>query len=136
MPSWSSSQAVSRAPWSHGRVSPAKTAHFFPPWSAARTTPRAVPYPAVASPPALQWVRIPLPSGTSCAPNRPMALHAARSSSSTRSASALSAAKVRGCTSESRSKDQRRFTAVGRASSKACRAVSNSSAASAESASP
>ncbi len=43
MPSFISSQAVSRAPWRYGRVSSANTRTFFPASTAARTTPSAVP---------------------------------------------------------------------------------------------
>ena len=56
IPSCCSSQTVSRAPCRKGRVSSAKTSTCFPISRAARITPRAVPYPAVASAPALQWV--------------------------------------------------------------------------------
>ena len=63
-----SSHTVSREPWRNGRVSSANTSIFFPASTAARITPSAVPYPAVASAPALQCVRTVLPSGTSVAP--------------------------------------------------------------------
>ena len=43
MPSRTSSQAVSRAPWSQGRVSSAYTRVTRPAAAALRTTPRAVP---------------------------------------------------------------------------------------------
>ena len=53
-----SSQAVNRAPCRKGRVSSATTSICLPASRAARMTPRAVPYPAVARAPALQWVRM------------------------------------------------------------------------------
>ena len=56
MRSFFSSQEVSRAPCRNGRVSVATTAICLPDSCAARMTPRAVPYPAVASAPALQCV--------------------------------------------------------------------------------
>ena len=56
IPSLTSSQAVSRAPCRNGRVSSASTVTDFPASTAPRMTPRAVPKPAVASAPALQWV--------------------------------------------------------------------------------
>jgi hypothetical protein len=80
MPSWVSSQAVRRAPCNQGRVSSASTRTRLPAATAPRTTPRAVPKPAVASAPALQWVRITASSGTSAAPWAPIARQAARSS--------------------------------------------------------
>ena len=43
IPSCSSSHAVSRAPWSQGRVSSAKTAFTLPRRTAERMTPSAVP---------------------------------------------------------------------------------------------
>ncbi|MCY1176711.1 hypothetical protein D9M73_169930 [compost metagenome] len=58
MPSPASSQAVSRAPCSQGRVSSANTRSTRPATCAARITPSAVPKPPVASAPVLQWVRI------------------------------------------------------------------------------
>ena len=56
IPSFASSQAVRRAPCQKGRVSSAKTATGRSA-ARARTTPSAVPTPAVARAPALQWVR-------------------------------------------------------------------------------
>src|SRR5690348_4619677 len=56
MPSSRSSQAVSRAPWFRGRVSSTHTCSDGSRRWAERITPSAVPYPAVASAPALQWV--------------------------------------------------------------------------------
>src|SRR6187399_131849 len=55
MPSRRSSQAVRRAPCRKGLVSSAMTVTFLPCSTAARTTPSAEPYPAVARAPALQW---------------------------------------------------------------------------------
>ena len=49
MPRRSSSHAVSREPWSQGRVSVQKTWSPLPSSQAVRITPRAVPKPAVAS---------------------------------------------------------------------------------------
>ena len=51
-----SSQAVSLAPWSRGRVSSTNTWRTRPCSKPRRMTPRAVPIPAVARPPVLQWV--------------------------------------------------------------------------------
>ena len=81
MPSRSSSHAVSRAPWRKGRVSSASTVTRLPASTAPRMTPSAVPYPAVASAPALQWVRIVASCGTTAAPNAPIARQLATSSS-------------------------------------------------------
>ena len=142
MPSCKSSQAVSLAPCSHGLVSSAKTSHFFPDSIAARTTPSAVPYPDVARPPALQCVRIPWPSGTSCAPWFPIARHAARSSSSTACASSSSASATSSADFPPRSSSarlfarrssaQRRFTAVGRAARSSSTAAANARSGSAD----
>ena len=52
---------VRRAPCSHGRVSPANTRAMRPHATPARITPSAVPKPAVASEPVLQWVSTPTP---------------------------------------------------------------------------
>ena len=68
MRSRESSHAVSLAPWQRGRVSSASTDIFLPSSHAARITPRAVPKPAVASAPALQWVSTTSPSSISAAP--------------------------------------------------------------------
>ena len=81
MPSRTSSHAVRREPCITGRVSSTHTSASLPRSCAARMTPSAVPYPAVASAPALQWVRTRPPSGTSAAPWAPMARLAATSSS-------------------------------------------------------
>ncbi len=56
MPSWSSSQAVSRDPCSSGRVSSAMTWARAPRSRSARITPSAVPHPRQASAPVLQCV--------------------------------------------------------------------------------
>ena len=93
-PSFASSQAVRRAPCRNGRVSSARTAT--PPSAAsARTTPSAVPIPAVARAPALQCVRTVGTAGarrarSQAAPRRPISTQAARSSAAMRSASASS----------------------------------------------
>ena len=50
-PARASSQLVSREPWSNGRVSSANTCTTLPCSAAARITPSAVPYPAVARAP-------------------------------------------------------------------------------------
>src|SRR2546428_5967354 len=134
--SWIISHAVRRAPWRYGRVSLAITETRLPASRAERITPRAVPGPAVARAPVLQWVRTRAPSGTRAAPARPMARLV--STSATESASAASAtlpaADFGSCfaasTPRMRSSAQNRFTAVGRlaasASNAASIAVSNS----------
>ena len=68
MPSFISSHAVSRAPCRNGRVSSTYTWIRFPAATAERITPSAVPYPAVARAPALQWVRTLPRAGRSFAP--------------------------------------------------------------------
>ena len=92
MPSRTHSHAVKREPCITGRVSSTHTSATLPCACAARTTPSAVPYPAVASAPALQWVRIRAFGGTSEAPWVPMARFAAMSSSRIACASASSRA--------------------------------------------
>ena len=135
IPSCSSSQAVRRAPCCHGRVSPAYTLPMRPCATPARITPSAVPKPAVASEPVLQWVSTPLPSPISAAPNSPIWRLAARSSSAIASASSSSTprqslpAVFRAA--RMRASAQARFTAVGRAALRRCRAGSSLSAASA-----
>src|SRR5882672_6441617 len=102
------------------------------PWSRAeRTTPRAVPWPAVARAPVLQWVRTRAPSGTSAAPARPMARLASTSATkSARAASASFAAADFGSalfeanTARMRSSAQNRLTAVGRLSASVLNASS------------
>ena len=115
IPSWASSHADSRAPCNQGRVSSHSTLIFLPAARAARITPSAVPKPAVASAPALQWVSTVPASGNNAAPCAPMARQAARSSSQMASASATGSASMNKlfairCTAAPR------FTAVGRAS--------------------
>src|SRR5882724_9681771 len=96
------------------------------PWSRAeRMTPSAVPWPAVARAPVLQWVRTRAPSGTSAAPARPMARLASTSATkSARAASASFAAADIGSslladsTARMRSSAQNRLTAVGRLSAR------------------
>ena len=79
IPSCTSSHAVSRAPCRYGRVSFAITEMFLS--LAERITPSAVPNPAVASAPVLQWVMTRARSGIRLAPRLPIARFAARSSS-------------------------------------------------------
>ena len=67
-PAFCSSQAVSRAPWRSGRVSSTSTLMFLPCRWAAMMTPRAVPWPEVASGPVLQCVSTVQPSASSPAP--------------------------------------------------------------------
>ena len=124
IPSLTSSHAVRRAPCRNGRVSSAKTATVLPDSMAPRMTPRAVPYPAVASAPALQWVRMRALSGTTLAPYPPMARQLATSSSWMAADSVTS--RALSCPTDSpavtpaandcfiRSMAQNRFTAVGR----------------------
>ncbi len=124
MPSRESSHAVRRAPWRNGRVSSAYTVIRLPDSTAARMTPSAVPYPAVASAPALQCVRMRAPSGTSAAPCAPMARQLATSSSWMSLASASSRALISSADAPAftpaakarfmRSIAQKRLTAVGR----------------------
>ena len=142
MPSCISSQAVRRAPCCQGRVSPAKTLSIRPWATPARITPSAVPKPAVASEPVLQWVSTPLPGSISEAPSVPMARLAARSSVSIARASASSAARqsmpspawARSSAARMRARAQARLTAVGRAALRRCSAGSSATAASAASA--
>src|ERR1700731_1229041 len=70
IPSFISSHAVRREPCRKGRVSSAYTWIFLPCSTAARMTPSAVPYPAVASAPALQCVSTPPALGSGVAPHR------------------------------------------------------------------
>ena len=112
---------------------------FCPTPSAARITPSAVPYPAVASAPALQWVKTAPLLGSSTAPCRPMASLAAMSSTSMRCASATSSALIsstgndRNCSNLSRIRRiaQNRFTAVGRVPASTLQIASNSRSSSA-----
>src|SRR5262249_45740004 len=80
MLSFINSQAVRREPWRNGRVSSAYTWIFLPCSTAARITPSAVPYPQVASAPALQWVSTPPEAGGGEAPLRPPPMQGAMSS--------------------------------------------------------
>ncbi len=99
------------------------TEMFLPASTAPRMTPSAVPYPAVASAPALQWVITVSPSSISAAPWRPMARLVSMSSRWMRRASdshsetsvAKGACPAVFHTLRMRSTAQRRFTAVGRA---------------------
>src|SRR6266511_1487805 len=118
-PSRSSSHALRRAPWNSGRVSPAQTCSRLPVSCAARTTPSAVPYPTVASEPALQCVSTRAPSGTSSAPSRPISRFPATSAAAMRSASARAAsAPPSSHAAIARATPHERFTAVGRASAR------------------
>src|SRR5262245_44312749 len=102
---------------------------------AESTTPSAVPWPAVASAPVLQWVRTRAPSGTRAAPARPIARFvstSARKRASAASASLSAATAGSPCfasTARMRSSAQNRLTAVGRLSanvaSAACSASEN-----------
>ena len=122
MPALVSSQAVSRAPCRSGRVSSTQILIRFPASAAARMTPMAVPYPAVASPPALQWVRMRAGFGTNAWPCRPIAWLMRMSSSRIVSDSAVrrvwisATGRSRDCraTPSIRRIAQARLTAVGR----------------------
>ena len=135
MPSCCSSHTVSRAPCSQGRVSPAKTRSIRSCATPARITPSAVPKPAVASEPVLQWVNTPLPLAISCAPSLPILWFAARSSvamacasrNSTVRQSSPALVKAR----RMRCSAQARLTAVGRAALRCSMTGSRRSAASA-----
>ncbi len=72
IPSSTISHAVSRAPCKNGLVSSAITEIFFPDSTADLITPNAVPWPAVAKAPALQWVKTLAPSGNNSAPKSPI----------------------------------------------------------------
>src|SRR5438034_10085557 len=95
-------------------------------------TPRAVPWPAVARAPVLQWVRTRAPSGTRAAPARPMARLISRSA--LKSATAVSANLPAAELGSSRvpapsaariwSRAQKRFTAVGRLAARLLNAIS------------
>ena len=130
MPSVSSSQAVSLAPWSSGRVSSTQTCSTRPRSHAARMPPSAVPYPPVASPPVLQCVSTRAPAleqvgrmrGHQPAPLDLVGVEASARSGVGSSRIASSA--------------QRRLTAVGRDAASARRRASRSSPRSAASASP
>ena len=138
MPSCCSSHTVSRAPCSQGRVSPANTRAMRPSATPARITPSAVPKPAVASEPVLQWVSTPLPESISAAPSAPMWRLAARSSSAMawacRSSSARQSVPAPARVRRIRASAQARLTAVGRAALSRCSAGSSLPAASAPSA--
>ena len=129
MPSCCSSQTVRRAPCSHGRVSPAKTLAMRCWAMPARITPSAVPNPAVASEPVLQWVSTPLPASIRPAPSAPMWRLAARSSSAMAWASVAStccqSAPARASARRMRASAQARLTAVGRDALSRCRAGSS-----------
>src|SRR5881396_922153 len=95
-------------------------------------TPRAVPWPAVARAPVLQWVRTRAPSGTRAAPARPMARLISRSAlkSATAASANLPAAELGSsrvpAPSAARiwSRAQKRFTAVGRLAARLLNAIS------------
>ena len=116
-PSRLSSQAVSRAPWRSGRVSFTQTWIPWPRACARWMTPRALPMPAVARAPALQWVSSCSPARTRSAPRSPIRSQAATSSSLIASASRTRSAALppASTTAPRRSIAQARFTAVGRA---------------------
>ncbi len=119
MPSCCSSHTVRRAPCSHGRVSPANTRAMRPWATPARITPNAVPKPAVASEPVLQWVSTPLPGAIRAAPRSPMCRLAARSSSAIACASSASTCRqslpAAASARRMRASAHARLTAVGRA---------------------
>src|SRR6266705_35680 len=126
-----SSQAVRRAPCRYGRVSLAITETRLPASRAERTTPSAVPCPAVASAPVLQWVRMRAPSGTCFAPARPMAWLVSRSARkissavpASRAAAAFGSPRCAASSERMRSSAQKRFTAVGRLVASASNAAS------------
>jgi ribonuclease E len=100
----------------------------------ARITPSAVPKPAVASEPVLQWVSTPLPGAISAAPNAPMWRLAARSSVSMARASRSSTARQSLPAVSSarcmRASAQARLTAVGREALRRAIAGASASAAS------
>ncbi len=127
MPSCKSSHAVKRAPWSHGRVSLAKTPMMCPAATPARTTPSAVPYPPVASAPALQCVSTLLLAWMRAAPNSPMRRLAAMSSAWMRCASSsrreAGSPSTVSATLRMRAMAQRRFTAVGRAAARSSQSL-------------
>src|SRR5207245_2608599 len=134
IPSRAHSQAVSREPCITGRVSSTHTRSTLP-WAwAARITPSAVPKPAVARAPALQWVRMRAFAGTSAAPWVPRARFAAMSSSRIAWASVRSRAFTRSsgtptdarATRRIRSSAQKRLTAVGRVAARPLIAASRS----------
>jgi hypothetical protein len=134
IPSRCSSQAVRRAPCSTGRVSSAYTRTRLPAATAERITPSAVPCPAVARAPALQWVRMRAPSGTSAAPCAPMRRFAAMSSEKISRALPVSASTIAPTSwpgtlrqqARIRSSAQNRFTAVGRLAARTRKPLSSS----------
>ncbi len=113
-----SSQAVSRAPCRRGRVSSTYTWRTRPASKPRRMTPRAVPMPAVARPPELQWVNTASPGWNSPRPRWAMASHRATSWSKIASAAASRspAPPPASRTAIMRSMAHMRLTAVGRAS--------------------
>src|SRR2546425_67011 len=134
IPSRTHSQAVRREPCMTGRVSSTQTSATLLWACAERTTPSAVPYPAVARAPALQCVRIRAPGGTRAAPWSPSARLAATSSSRiawasatrrTRS-SANGRSRAASATRRIRSRAQNRLTAVGRVAASPLMATSRS----------
>src|SRR2546428_4425832 len=113
IPAFPSSHAVSREPWRYGRVSEAYTKNSGPASFAAVRGAITVPTSTVARAPALQCVRIRIPSLMSLFPWRPIARH--RSMSSRAYASAASRAVFPSSTSRStRSIAANRSCPVGR----------------------
>ena len=99
----------------------------------ARITPSAVPKPAVASEPVLQWVSTLLPGSISAAPSAPMRRFAARSSVAISVASSRRTSRQFVPASSSarrmRASAQARFTAVGRAALRCANAGSSAASA-------
>src|SRR2546422_6261872 len=119
-PSLANSKAVSLDPCRAGRVSGTITLTYFPASLAALTTPRAVPYPTVASAPALHWVKTVSPSSISSAPISPSLLFTSTSSSAILLTSPTTASVIPPTPPEclralfiTRSTPQKRLTAVG-----------------------
>ena len=131
MPSASSSHAVSRAPWSSGRVSSTSTCCSNPRAHASRSAPSAVPCPPVASPPVLQCVSARVPGASRLAAWELICRQ--RSTSSTCSSRARATGSGAARTSRSA---QARFAAVGRAASSRADASAGSSPRSTASAYP
>src|SRR3954471_19551661 len=142
-PACRSSQAVSLAPCSSGRVSPTHTWSTRPERQAASMEPPAVPAPAVASPPVLQCVYTRLPGANSRSACAAMRLSASACSRATPSAQSTSAkpgsepsASARPSASRARAIAHARFTAVGLVEPSSAATSSKREEGSAESRSP
>ena len=130
MPSWPSSQQVSRAPWSSGLVSSTITCASAPSACRARITPSAVPQPRQARLPVLQWVWMrsrpdPQVCLSQSAPRRLICSLAVTDEPITARAAASTAARPCGILPATAVTSRRRLTAVGLAS--AIRLISASS---------